>query len=462
MTGRGGEGRGRRAGFGERFGAVAPVVLAILAEAAWITVVAGLLQEYVLAVPILDLPALAVIAAAGAIVATVAAPRLGGRWPVSAAILTLGIGAAGWLAAPDARAALVRVDLVAAIGAHPGGWLAGLAFLRGTAYHRVPISEPRLARMLAIGIAGLAVAAIAGGMISEPWRGRFLADALIGTTVFAASATLGLALARLTSIGVDAGFDWRRNPVWAALLVVLVLVTAGLALPLSRVAGPLVTLVVGTAVGPLLLVGLVLGTSRRTVWILAIAAVITVTVVGLLTLLGSPPAGITIVPGGGSGQPEPSSPPPAPETVIIAVAIALLIAVAVIIVLVRLWGRRDPLEDESVGEIRMIDRGEETSAPRRRRRPRRAATPTDAVAAYRALVADLATAPAFRRDAAETPAEHARRLRQTARAGLSLDLLAADYALARFGDRPLSTTEHARAVARWRSLRSRLRGRPAG
>jgi hypothetical protein len=232
------------------------------------------------------------------------------------------------------------------------------------------------------------------------------------------------------------------------------------ALPLSRVAGPIVTLIVGAAVGPLLLVGLVFGTSRRTVWILAIAAFLTVAIVGALTLLGSPPAVLTLIPGGGTGEPEKPPVPPAPETVIAAAAIVLLAAIVMIIVLVRLWGRRDPLEDESVGEIRTIDRGEATAGPHRRWwRRRRAAPPTDAVAAYRALVADLASLPAVRRDPAETPGEHARRLRAAGQTGLSLELLAADYALARFGDRALSATEHQRAVARWRSLRTRLRGR---
>jgi hypothetical protein len=295
-------------------------------------------------------------------------------------------------------------------------------------------------------------------MITEPWRGRFLADALTGTTVFAASATLGLALARITSIGVDAGFDWRRNPVWAVLLVVLVLATAGVALPASRVAGPIVTLVVGTAIGPLLILALVVGFSRRTVWVMGMAVIFMVAIVGLLTIFGVQSVATPTVGGGAAGPTEPT-PPPTPEAVIAGVAIVLLVAIAVIIVLVRLWARREPLEDESVGEIRMIDHGDATASPRRRWRRRRSPPPTDAVAAYRALVTDLDPLAEMRRDPAETPGEHARRLRATGRAGLSLDLLAADYALARFGDRPLSAAENQRAVARWRSLRSRLRGR---
>jgi hypothetical protein len=107
----------------------------------------------------------------------------------------------------------------------------------------------------------------------------------------------------------------------------------------------------------------------------------------------------------------------------------------------------------------MVDRGEGTPGTARRWGRRRMPAPTDAVAAYRALIRDLASVPDLRREPSETPAEHARRLRTRGESGLSLDLLAADYALARFGDRPLSAAEHHRALGRWRSLRSGLRRR---
>jgi hypothetical protein len=61
-----------------------------------------------------------------------------------------------------------------------------------------------------------------------------------------------------------------------------------------------------------------------------------------------------------------------------------------------------------------------------------------------------------RRDPSETPAEHARRLRGDGVGALSLDLLAADYALARFGGLGLGEREDRRAVGRWRQLRTRL------
>jgi hypothetical protein len=82
--------------------------------------------------------------------------------------------------------------------------------------------------------------------------------------------------------------------------------------------------------------------------------------------------------------------------------------------------------------------------------------PVDGPTAYLALLDDLAARPAVRRRRVESPAEHARRLRHDGLAGLSLELLAADYALARFGGLPLTETEDRRAVGRWRRLRRQL------
>jgi hypothetical protein len=69
---------------------------------------------------------------------------------------------------------------------------------------------------------------------------------------------------------------------------------------------------------------------------------------------------------------------------------------------------------------------------------------------------DIDADPDVRRVPAETPAEHAARLRSDGRAPLSLDLLAADYALARYGGVVLPAREDVRAVSRWRTLRRRL------
>ncbi len=73
-----------------------------------------------------------------------------------------------------------------------------------------------------------------------------------------------------------------------------------------------------------------------------------------------------------------------------------------------------------------------------------------------ALLADINRHPELRREPAETPSEHAARLREAGASGLALDLLAADYALVRDGGRILSPHEDRRAVDRWRTLRASL------
>jgi hypothetical protein len=111
-----------------------------------------------------------------------------------------------------------------------------------------------------------------------------------------------------------------------------------------------------------------------------------------------------------------------------------------------------------VEETRTVDRDRSSSdAPQhRRRRFVRTSDPRGAAEAYVALMTDLERRPQVRRDPAETPAEHAARLRDDGRVELPLDLLAADYALARYGGIALSAQEDRRGVGRWRVLRRRL------
>jgi len=435
---------------------VGPVALAVVAEGAWVAVLAGLVQEYALADVVVALPAMIGLAAAGAVVGRLVGPRTGGRWPVVAALLTLTVGVAGWLASPEARTALGVGSPAVAIAANPGGWFAGLAFLRGLRHARPPLSEPTLALLLGIGIPGIAFAAIAGGMIADPWRGRFLADTLAAATIFAASATLALALARLTAVGEDAGFDWRRNPPWILLVGLLVAVIAVLAQPASAVAGPLIPIVLGMVAGPFLLVAFFLGFSRRAAWLISIAAGCAIVYVGLVALFSDGRATPSVVTGGSVRGGQTTAPG---DEVLLAASIAIVAVAIAVVILVRLWMRRPEDDDERAAETRVIDRGDSMARPpvRRRRGPfGRRPDPGDAVTAYRAIDATL-RGTEHGRHAGETPAEHARRLRDRgAVPGLALDLLAADYALVRFGGVTLSAREQRRAVERWRRLRRAL------
>jgi hypothetical protein len=95
-------------------------------------------------------------------------------------------------------------------------------------------------------------------------------------------------------------------------------------------------------------------------------------------------------------------------------------------------------------------------------RPRfvRAAAPSSASQAYLAFLADLEPLPELRRDPAEPPGSHARRLRETGLADPAAARLAADYQLEQYAQRSLGAPETGRALRRWRSLRSLIRGLP--
>src|SRR6476661_6437375 len=185
--------------------ALAPVALVVMAEAAWISVLAGLLQEYALHDPVFGIPPLAACVVAGIALARWLGPRSGRRWPAIAFGLVATTGAMGWLSSAEAQRALGG-GIGPALAAHPGGWLAGIALLRGFAHARIPLAEGTVANLLGVGVPGLALAAALGGLIGDPYRTRFLADATAAAIVYVAAAVLALALTRLDAVGLDAGF----------------------------------------------------------------------------------------------------------------------------------------------------------------------------------------------------------------------------------------------------------------
>ena len=441
--------------------ALAPVALVVLAEAAWVSVLAGLLQEYALRDPVFSIPPLAACVVAGIAVARWLGPRAGRRWPAIAFALVATAGTIGWLSSEDARRALAD-GIGPALAAHPGGWLAGIALLRGFAHARIPLAEGTVAHLIGIGVPGLALAAALGGLIVDPYRTRFLADATAATIVYVAAAVLALALTRLDAIGLDAGFDWRRNPPWLLLTVALLGLAIVVAIPLASVVGIVIAVLVSVAIGPLLIVGLVLGFDAAARRVIGLFFVVIVVVWALLRIFGGrseplPPA------------PQPAAPhdPTSTAEQIFTIGLGgllLLGAIVGIIVLISVWMRRKPVLDPALDETRTIDPSDAGLAAGRRRRSRFGfrSAPRTAVEAYVTLIGDLDRHRDVRRDPAETPAAHAARLRASGRSGLSLDLLAADYALARYGDVELAAREDRRAVARWRVLRRRIPVRPAG
>jgi MFS family permease len=444
------------------FDPLAPL-LAILTEAAWISVVAAMLQALAAERVVLGPIGLSVFAATGLLAARYGGDRLGGRWPRTAVLLTFGAAALGWLLSPTVMHALTASDFGRAFGDNPGGWCAGLALLRGMAHARPIRSAEVLARAVAIGIPVLAVTILIGGAVGEPWRSWFVADAILGVIVFLGAGTLGIAIARMSSMATVEGFDWRRNRAWMTLVIVLVPLVAILAIPASSVLGPAIQIALGLMFLPMLTIAFFAGlgtTSYRTLAIILVGGVL------LILVLAISPAALQPVTG---PENEVIGGPPIEHQEVVATAVisgAIILATVVILVLVRLWMRQVPKSaEDDVAEERMIDRGgrEQERPTRRSGRRRRRVDPTTAPAAYLALIEDLGTDSPVARGDGETPAEHARRLRQENVGNLRLDLLAADYQLGVFGARPLAATEHRRAIARWRRLRrSMLRAPRAG
>ena len=445
--------------------AFVPTLVALVAEAAWIAVLADLLQAFVLRVPVLGLPAFLLAAVLGLAATRTLGPRLGERWPWTAVWLAAGAGAVGWLAAPEVRAILAERGIDGAgpaLAANPGGWVAAVAFVRGVAHARLPADPRTIDTVLGLGVPGLALTAIVGGMVADPWRGRFLAEAQAGVMVFLVAGILALALSRLTLVGAGSGADWRRNPAWLALLLVLLAALAAAAVTTSLFAGPAIVMILGAALPTLLLLGFVVGFDRRSGRILAISVLIAAGIGTVLRAVGARPAVTPEVPGPSiPSQPDASSGTP---IAIVLLVVFLLVAGVAVLVLARQWLRRPRAPEDELGEVRWIDRGELSERPASGRRGRAfhlgRPTPTDAVTAYRALLEELSSRAGVWREPGETPAEHAARLRRAGIGALSLDLLAADYGLARFGGVRLSAAEDRRGVRRWSLLRRRLTEAP--
>lgn len=433
---------------------LAPLALVVVAEAAWISVFAGLAQEFSLHRPVLGQPVFVAFVVGGALLARWPGSRLGRRWPGIGFGLVLAAALGGVLLSADARGAIGDGGL-AVIAAHPGGLLAGLALLRGFAHARLPLAEGTVARLLAIGVPALAFASALGGLIGEPYRSQFLGDAFAAAIVFVSAAVLALALAQLDTIGVDAGFDWRRNPPWLLLAVALLGAAVAVAIPLATVAGSVIAILVSVLLGPLLIVGIATGFDRVARRIIVTFAIVATVAIVVIRLFGRPP-----LPADPNGGPLADQAAPSDASQVVAAGLGGLLlvgAVIAILVLTALWMRRTPVALGQVGETRTIDPGGDTPGPRlRRRRFGRRAAPRTAAEAWLALVSDVDGWPAVRRRPAETPAAHAARLRADGRSDLSLDLLAADYALARYGGIDLNGREDRRAVDRWRRLRRSL------
>ena len=439
-------------------GVAVAVGMAVVGEAAWISVLAAFLQAAHHEPAWLGLAGYALVAGLGWLAARTLPRRAGPNWPtVTVAIVVLG-ALVGWLVSPTVRSAVLVGDLGTAVANHFGGWLAGLAVLRGTAHARRSVSQTSLGRLVTIGTPGLAMPILVGGALPEPWRDAFEHQALIGVVVFLVSSTLALALTRMAAVAARGGFDWRRNRAWFLLLAVLVLAVTIGAVPSSSTVGRAIQLTLAALFTPLLLVAAVASVTRVTRRMLAALGLIFVVVVALIVFAPNHPTPTATGTTGQAGGEATN------ETAFYAgAAIVLgLLAVGSIMFLARQWMRNsldtaesDVPEERTIDVVQRIDR--RPGDPRRRRRWHRSEPePATAVEAYLALDARLSGLPDLARSSAETPSAHSRRLRALGLGALELDLLAADYELGRWAGIAIGPTETGRAIARWRRLQSIL------
>jgi hypothetical protein len=464
-------------GMGRRVLGALPVALALLAEGGWIAVVYELFQAANGGPMLLGPLAFAIVAGAGLVAGREGPGRLGERWPTATVALVAVTGALGWVAAAATRGALLSAVPSSALSTHPGGWLLGLAFLRGIAGARARGDDPPTGSLLPIGIAAIVMAFLFGGALPDPGRSVFRDGALPDTILFVCAGLVGLALARLRWLDAVSGLDWRRNPAWFGLMLALVAALLFVAVPASFAVGRLVVLLMAALPVPLLVVGIFAGIDRRALRILLVTIATTVVAAIVIRLLF--PSGLSprqpVQTGGIATNPTTDQ---AWMTVagwlLVIVGSAILIAV-----LAAIWMRQARAVDHGeVGEERTIDHGGDRERPtdRRfgRRRHRRSVVPGNAPEAYLAAVEALAGHADLGRLPGETPAEHARRVRHALRNAAApgrgtrrspipaaLAFLAADYELARFGGRELSPREHRRGLSRWEAIQTAVRPRRA-
>ena len=431
-----------------------PPTLDAIAEGAWLAIAYLVLQVLGAHGPILLGPIqFAALAGLGIAISRGALPW-SGRGPLAAATVIAALG--GWLVAPQARDAVLLGHPDQALAFHAGGFLAGIAVLRGAAHGEAADDDLELSRLLAWGLPGLAVPWLLAQAVGPGGRAAFLEPAFVATLTFVVATLLAIALARLDALGSRSGVDWRNNPAWLLVLLLVVAATIVVGLPLAAALGIPLDAALRGAIGPL--------------WFLVMAAIAVVAIpFGLIAtalvyvvraLLGParplPPVATSTVHG---FNPESATGLPSPVFAVIAIAIVVAVLVVLAWQLLPAIGAR---RATTVGEERGIvlpgtPFRPSLSLPRFRSRPAAPPPPHDAVTAYVAAIGDLGAVPSLARATDETPASHTRRLRTSGRGMTALDLLAADYALVRYAGRPISRAEDRRGLERWRRIRAQAR-----
>ena len=377
------------------------------------------------------------------------------RWPrpwfaaslVGLAVLAGSVGV--WLAVAPG---LSPAEVARALDVNPGGWLMGLAILRGTA-HADPDDEPRTAVVLVTRGLGALIAFWLFASVSGLAKVEAMAAASFAASLTLVSAgLLSVGLARLADLDVEA-IDRGARRRWLALLLG---VSGGAARPWPSPRRPdrpadgdgarrhrrAARADPGRPGQP----------DRRAAHPAAHRAGRPARSAGRTR--HPAPRPIQAAPSGFAHGPFVPTGGGLDLTWLLWLAIAA--AVTLVLVAIGLLIRRPPQESapqETAGELREAEPftvGAGFRLPRlRSRRPPRG-TPATAVEAYRFALLALAGR-AEGREPPETPREHARRI-AAAPPGADLGRLAVDYQLAALGGRTITAAEERRAFSRWRRI----------
>jgi hypothetical protein len=424
---------------------VVRIVLRLVAEGGWLSVAYAAITVVALRhVPALDPFELALFTGLGALVAvrTHSRPQLGSLVlvPVCAAAALAGLVAAG-------------MDV--------SGVFAAVAVVRGAMMERDPDAASSLEGLLITGVPGVGAIWAATLVASQPGiADAFTATALWGTVLFIAAATIAIGLTRLDQIQQPVG-DLPVRRAWQLLVVVIGLAIVPLAVPFAVASG----IPVAALAAPFVRLAQLLLTLLAIPFVLV--ATVVLGVLGALLPQGSSlPVVPPIQPGPSPAGPQDLAQQPLAGTLI---AIAVIVVAALGIVAGLLLFARWLVEQPDLGGPERVDatldveraivhpeivRPPEQARPGRRWRVGR---PRDAVTAYLAALAELASVADLARVPAETPAGHAARLRSAAASvAAEMGRLAADYQLARYAERPISTRESRRALSRFERVRRLL------
>jgi hypothetical protein len=445
-----------------------------LAEGGWVAVLYLLVNSVARVGAPLD-PIVFMVAAGATCLSAARLDRLATSRVTVVVGLLVGGAIVGLLLSVVVATTLLGRDPGRAIVTDPGAVLLGLAALRGFVRAGALRDAGQATRPFFVGVIGLACAWVFAGALSEPMRSAFREAAAIPTIAFVIGglASTGLARAELAASG--AGFDPLANRPW---LVALLGSAAAIGLAALPVGGGLERVMAGLIAWPLTLpllivsaiVGRLLVPSRhralRRAGIYTVAPFIAFGILAVIAIVwperesGPTPEEAS---SGGSLAAEPDS----PVFNIVLTMIAIGLVVAVLLFLARAWRnnteqRGRPSLDRRSRAYRSADTDLDGGFDlgRRLRWLTRRGRPSDAVSAYLAALRAIEADDELRRGPAETPAEHARRLREAGAGTLELDLLAADFELARWGGRRISSAEDRRAIGRWERLRIRLAARP--